>query len=390
MKKITTYIARLLLPFLLTLTLSSCWSGIELNRIAIVTGIAVDTAKDGQTAVRLQIGQMENKSSDAGSPQASNKSDLTILCGEGNNLFSAIRNFSKESSRRVFLEHNQIIIFSQSEAKKGLRQHLDFFTRDPESRMGTSVLVSEGEAKEILVTQPKQESVAPEEILRILKNQERIAVSKQVDLLEFLKKHQSESTCAVLPMIHLREDPGSKNEDEKSIVVSGLAVFHEDRMIGELTERETRGFLWSIGQLMTTALYTKTPKGEATLDITRAEGKMQISRGEDGGFQAKISIKQYAGVALLDGYNGMRMEEIIPILEEASAQVILEDVGNCLSKAKELQADIFGFGEKINRQYHKDWVNMKDKWREVFATMKIEVEVESNVVFTGRLSKIEK
>ena len=55
----------------------------------------------------------------------------------------------------------------------------------------------------------------------------------------------------------------------------------------------------------------------------------------------------------------------------------MEDV---IKTSKDLKTDCIGLGEKIRMQNPYKWEKIKDKWTEIYSELKIEVQVESQIV----------
>jgi spore germination protein KC len=46
---------------------------------------------------------------------------------------------------------------------------------------------------------------------------------------------------------------------------------------------------------------------------------------------------------------------------------------------KEMKADIIGFGEAFHRKYPEEWLDVKERWDEVFPTVEVTLNIKSNV-----------
>ena len=53
--------------------------------------------------------------------------------------------------------------------------------------------------------------------------------------------------------------------------------------------------------------------------------------------------------------------------------------------AQELQADIYGFGTSVYREYPRQWKEMKGNWDELFQQIELIVEVDLRLVNTGQI-----
>ena len=51
-----------------------------------------------------------------------------------------------------------------------------------------------------------------------------------------------------------------------------------------------------------------------------------------------------------------------------------------------MDADIFGFGESIQKKYPKEWANMENNWDEIFPQTEIEIHVDAKLRLMGRVA----
>ena len=134
MHRIKTLV-RLCLCLLLCLCLTAfgcgCWSSRELNDLAVVMAIGMDTAdRTGEIRVTAQTAKAAAMGKDGGGEGPA----YWNVSGSGQDTFSALRGMADTAGRQLYLAHNQILVFSREMAESGVQGQLDYFLRDRESR----------------------------------------------------------------------------------------------------------------------------------------------------------------------------------------------------------------------------------------------------------------
>ncbi len=72
---------------------------------------------------------------------------------------------------------------------------------------------------------------------------------------------------------------------------------------------------------------------------------------------------------------------------DATKRAIQNEAESALKKAKELDADIFGFGEEIRRKYPRRWAEMKARWDALFHDIEVRFEINTRLDGSGRLAQ---
>jgi spore germination protein KC len=367
----------------LSISTTGCWNRIELDKLAIVMGVGIDKAAEpGKIQVTAQIskpgGKNPSKNKNGGNTAFVN------IKNTGHTLNSAIWGLTRESSRRLYFPHNQIIIFSREIAEDGLQRHLDFFLRNDEIRLTQKVVIAENLASDLLEVTSLFEKIPAIEIADMLEAQVLSSKSLAVNLQQLLARLLSKTTAPVAPIIKI-----TGLGKEQTVLISGMAVFKDDKLAGQLNETETRGLLWVIGEVVSGIIDVDCPDGEgkASLHITRASSKISAEI-RDGRIHIKIIIREEGDLAGAFCPENLALPWKLTELEQKKAAVIKSEVMAALTKARELNADIFGFGEAVHRQYRKEWQELKNNWDELFPYIEVELIVEAKLRRVGKFTAI--
>ncbi|MEX2416014.1 MAG: Ger(x)C family spore germination protein, partial [Paenibacillaceae bacterium] len=257
-----------------------------------------------------------------------------------------------------------------------------FLTRDHEPRFRMNVLVAKGKAKDILELKSKINPIPSAGIKTVLEEERSLAKAPKVHLHDFVEKLMEPYNDPYLPIIRkVKED----------FEIFGTAIFKEDKMVGELTPRETRGMLRVLGEVKgglqivkfgkhkdeTVYLSIEVKKSKASIHAKIVKNKPQII----------IKIKE-------TGFMGSMTQPIelddktIKEMEQAYADSIKKEVEHTVSKIqKELKSNVFNFAGTINREHKKYWKEHQQEWETLYPSLDVIVQVKTHMPENGLIRK---
>ncbi|RAK22280.1 Ger(x)C family germination protein [Anoxybacillus vitaminiphilus] len=246
LKKISS---RFLLFVSILLLLSGCWSRRELNDLAVASAIGIDKHKDGY----LLTAQIINPSQVAPLASSTPGTPVTIYQATGGTVFEALRQLTRKSSRKVYLSHLRIVVFSEEIAKEGLRNPLDFLSRDHELRTDFYIAVARKErAENVLKVLNAQERIPANAFFSLLEvTEEAFAAATEKKIDELISEIVSEGKDPVLTGMSIigsinkggHMDNLQKVDAPAKLKVNGTAVFRDDKLVGWLNGTETKGYI---------------------------------------------------------------------------------------------------------------------------------------------------
>jgi spore germination protein KC len=384
----------LILPFFITL-FSGCWDWVELNDITIVSGISLDEAKEpDKIRLTAQVirpaalaGEGDNGGTaggEGGGGGGAEAQAARILTTTGETVFQAIRDLSTQASHKLFLSHTHVVVISREAAEKGIYRFIDFFARDPEPRPNIRLLISEGEAGEIMRHPSGVESIPALGLYSATKTAALNALSPDVTMQDASMRLASETTELIAPLTKLYQEKGTDGEKKTRVDVAGTAVFRGDKMVGTLNQKETRGLHWILDEVKTGIIVIEHAGSKQSLEITKSQTKL-TPEIRDNKLVVKISIDVNTNLGDQQcGKNLINPAEIVLMEEKQTAEIRAEITG-AVKKALELKADIFGFGDEFRRKYPEQWEKLEQRWLEIFPGIKIELEIKSRIKATGEI-----
>ena len=367
----------------LTLTCSGCWGRRELETLAIVSGIAFDSAPAGKSGVYVTVQVLritKAESNTKGSPNE--QKGYVNVSASGATVHEALRNCTHTLSRRLFLPHNLIILFGEKLARQGIKEYLDFFWREPESRDTVWVAVTNGKAADMLDASEAVETTPSADIANLIVTRQATSLASGVNMHELGLRYTSKSAAPLTSYLAIKKDNG-KNIPK----ITGTAVFDRDlKMIDKLTNRETRGLLLAINQFYQGVAVVKNPGGEkyASMEILKATSTM-TPEIKNGKLQMQVKVRCTSNVSEAMGDTDLMSPEVWESLRRREAAVIDNEIMMAIARSKQLNVDLFGFGDKVYKKYPRAWKQIESDWQEVFNSMEVKVDVNTELQRSGKL-----
>lgn len=373
-------VTTIMLLIMLTVLLSGCWDSHELDAMFIITGVALDEAANaGQVDIALQIGETQQAA--AGSSETSSpKSSVMLLKSTGNTLLGGWAELDRDSSHKLLLHHNQVLLWGAALAEQGVRKHLDLFMRDQQARMEVPVVVVEGRAEKALAAKLTQEQISGIYIAKTLDDLATTSEKYRVRLLDFASRLLDGTSAPLAPLIRV----GGEG-DKQEIKIAGMAVFKGDRMIGSLNNDETLGYVWSQGHVKKSDVTAANDLGKAVFHIAKLDCKRNVMLRPDGGVRVALAVETTLTIGELSGFDGMTPDKLMPYLVELAQEEIRQKIIDSFAAARRLNADIYGFGTAVHRKYPKEWKTMKEQWNTLFPDIELNVQVKAHIPGTGKI-----
>ncbi|WP_339264350.1 Ger(x)C family spore germination protein [Solibacillus sp. FSL W7-1472] len=379
---------------ILNFILTGCWDKRELNELAITLALGIDKVEgEDEYEVTAQVVVPSAVSMKDGTGGTA----VTLFTENGETVYEALRRMTKVSPRKIYPGHLQMLIVGEELAKEGIGESLDLLARDWELRPDFYVVVAKDvTAREILNVTTDLESIPASKMFAGLKVSEKAwAGTYGVTLDELIVDLISEGKEAVLTGIQLagNKQIGSTQQNIESISkpaqikYDNLAIFKEDRLMGWLTEQDSRGYSGITNSVKSTVTSISCPnEGKSTIEVTNFHSKIEgnIVHGKP---EVNIHTKAEGNVGevrcKIDLKNPESIQELEKIYEKEATRIINETIDVL---QEEYQSDIFGFGEAIHRSNPEEWNKIKENWDEEFSDLTVNVKVDMKIRLTGTVN----
>lgn len=374
--------AVILLISMLTAFLIGCWDNRELHTLFIVTGVALDRADSPeQVDLTVQIGKTQAESLGSGDTESQGGS-VILLKTTGSTAMEGLMELNRNSNRTLMLQHNQVLLLGKTLAMQGVRDRLDMFMRDRESRMEVLVMVVDGRAEEALSAKLDQDRISGMFLTRVMQDMSYVSSHYKVRMLDFTSRLIDKTTAPIMPIITVVGE-----NDKQEIRISGMAVFKEDRMIGRMSNDEALGYVWSMGNVKRSVVTAGQDSSKVVFQAISLDCKRDVTLRKDGGVRVELSAEATLNIGELSGFGEFTPEELTPYLVALAREEIRKKITDCFETARGLEADIYGFGSSVHRKYPKEWSSMKDRWDELFSDIELSVQVNVRLPAVGQITQ---
>jgi spore germination protein KC len=396
-----TAVAMLILPCALLLT--SCWSRVELNELAITSATSID--RDGEDWVlTYQVLIPSSISTGIGIMGGANTSPVIVYSTKGKTIREAVLHSVYESPRKLYFAHNQVIIISEETARRGLNPVLEVYLRNPDARETVDVLITSGKSRKILEQMMQIQKIPGDGIREInaIEAQDSSALP-EVRVYELAMDLASDSASALLPEITLSgsKDTSKLSDFENTTLPSKLrlgraAVIKKDKMVGWLSRKEALGVAYMKNAVKSSIVTIACPDGSGNHSTISVQGSSSEQKPSiiEGNLSVKLNVKARGELVQTDcNSQDLYKPEVIKQMETAAEKEITGYIMSGWQSLQKLNADAVGFADLAHRNYRKEWRSWQKDWDAVFARIQIKPVVRvtlSNVGLSNQPLNVEK
>ncbi|MCC3371571.1 Ger(x)C family spore germination protein [Cohnella sp. REN36] len=378
---------------LLGTVLSGCWSRHELNELAIVVGLGIDSAEGGYR-VSAQIVNPSQVSTRNGTNHL--LAPVVTFTENGKTVPEALRRMTVESSKRLYFSHLRMVIFGERLARAGIAKPLDFLSRESEMRNDFFLVVSRGATpEEILTTYGAMDPIPANNLFTKLATSDNLwAATGQITLDRLMMDLSSGGKSPALTGLEIMGDKieGKKVVSQQGIqpqalmVYRGMAAFRRDKMVGWIDEKGTKALNYLQNSLHQTVGVQKCGKdGNASLAVTSSNAhiRMEMAGGEP---VAHVDLRVEANVSDMECGSELNRPDALASLQKNGRDTITAILEDGVAEAQSLGADVFVFGLELHRQQPDYWHQVKD-WNDTFRTMRVKIHPKFYVRKIGTIDK---
>lgn len=378
-------IVAIIFLFVLLVSFTGCEKNIyvknEIESIDFAEVFAIDKAPDSENVIISIISERASGSSgESGQPSQLSAYVKTI---EGTNVFECVRQMSTWSGKKLFFGHIKTIIIGEDLARSGVLPYLDFFIRDHEFRFNSYVVVTKDvTALEVLEKGSTPDNFIADRLNNLLNNAGAESISGTMMLYEFLKKIECVCSAPYLPYITLEKHTqrlNAEKDDTMDIHLAGYAAFREDKLIGYLDEKQSRGLNWVSGQVVSGIIPIHYGAGgNISMEITKSKVKI-TPKLENGVPSADIHVSFSSNIGEVMSSTNVFSKRDLANINKLQNDVVKAEVQSLITYAQENYVDVMRIGNLLHHKYPVKAKNYPADWMKYFSHIKITVRVDSKI-----------
>ena len=380
-KKTKLFILLLLLSFFMT----GCWSQSEPKEMAIITCAVYDLDENNNLKIYLEMLDFPNIASNEGGGGQTAK----IVTLTGTSFPEMVRDTKSTIDKMMYAAHNRARIFTETFAKNGLTDTLDFLIRDYIADERPYMFVLKGDTDPMLLFKSNKDCPRGWEIIftQWLKRGSKTTTlwySKQPWIL--LRVLFSRSTIGHgrnrdIPRRHLphSEESGENEAHKYYMSLNGLAVFKDNKLVGYLDKFGIRVY-----NLLTNNIakaYISFPVEGSICCAYSLKTNCKIdTRFEKGAVYADVKLsKEIMIVQNNSEYDVSTISGVKKVQEELN-NYLKTQIEQAINQVQtEFKSDIFGIGDLFHKQNPEIWKIIQSNWDDdYFANAIFNVNVDAN------------
>ena len=370
------YLILLIIPFFL----SGCYNYQELNDLAITTGITIDY--DEETENFKIVAQVINpvKEQDA---KSSTETSFINYKGEAKSLREAVRLIVMDSPKKLYGSQLQVVILSENVLNEKLPDIIDFFIREPELRSEFKVIIAQDDkAMEGISIQTLLDDLSSSNIIDSLDTQlKNLGITAVVTLNELTNMYLNPYLEIVLPSMVVKgsaeegseKDNLANTDSETSIEIATTGVFKDNKLLGYLTEEESKTLNLIRGDISNTIISMDIDDGFIVFEPNKIKSEVEAIPNEN---TVKITVSGLAKIKEITGLANLNSPEEIKKLQNEFNKLTEEMVNKTFESIREkYNTDVFKFRDlyyKTDYKYFKE--NCNNWYEDVFPNLKLEVK----------------
>lgn len=369
-----------------------CYNYKELNDLAITSAIGIDKSDNGYK-VTAQVVNTQKEGTDNNS-----SSDPKIIIYEhtSKTVQEAVRYMVLESPKRLYPNHMQVIIISEDVAKDGILESLDLFFRDSELQKNFYVLISKDvSANQILKTLTPADSIVSSNIKKSLESDSSyLGITELVTYDELINTYLNPNKEISLPSVTLKGkmkgsdkiDNIEQSDSSTKVVLSQMAIFKDDKMIGYLDDKQSIALSFIKGKINNTIIKYKCNGGYVVVETTNSKSSINVDN--KGNFRIKIS-----GDAAINEVScdiNLENDNSISKINKQVNKEIKKNVNNTIKYVKNnYNSDIFNFLDILYKNQYSLYKKISNDWyKGKFKDSKIDIDVDIKVIEKGNTLKV--
>ncbi|WP_407313372.1 Ger(x)C family spore germination protein [Desulfosporosinus sp. SB140] len=388
-----------LLAIVLQVLCIGCWDQRDSNNMAIITVLGFDRITDEDGTDKWQIsaflmpsgaGDGTVSGSGGGGGEKPAKEEI-VWRGKGLTISEAIQDFTKRSPRDSFFADANSVIIGERAAKEDLLTIIDYLNRLREQRPGSFIMVTKGNASRLFEAEPEAEISVSRDLKELAQGTARsTGIAEGVKLMNFTTNLLSTDRDPVAPEVRLITPQEKRGEEPagppKALLVEGLGVFKDAKLVGWLNKEETMGYNLITEKITAGNVIIRVKRNDKWFGFLVQKSKPKIKTTLiDNKLNVNVTLEVKGSVAEDNGIDLSPGE--IDQVEQAISEQIEQIVMNTIETVRGYESDCLGFSEDLHRYSPKDWKEIKSHWRETFVDANVDVQVKASIENTGRLGQ---
>lgn len=350
---------KLIIIFILLLSLTGCYDYYELNELAIVIGIGIDY-KDDEYEITYEV------ISNNVAKESANTKSYTVT--EKNANFPIAMDLTSDSTRkRAYFSHTDLLVISKTIAENHLEDILDYLLRNNNIRETLQIVIAEN-PKELLSNTSENLPVISSSINDALdadKYSGSYAIKKKyINMAQELLTFGEDTALSIV------------NVNKNKIEIEDMAIFHNYKLVNYLDKKYASLYNLLNNETNNVILYTEYNDKIFSNSIFRSNIKIDVTKDTikiDGDVESQV-LENQPNFDLQD-------PQIITEIEKTFSYILNEEITQFIEILQDNKSDILYLGQNY-------YNHSRDKNNKLWPQAKIESNVKFQITKKGIIYEV--
>ena len=345
---------KILLILTIIFFVTGCYDNIELDDLAIVSGVGIDY-KDNNFHLTYEI------LSDVKTEENTALLSYTVK-GSGKTISEAFINTNYKVSKKAYFAHLKVLVLSEEVINGHFDKITDYILRDNNLRSDFKVLVANNTTPdEILKSNDKNHPVISEVITKLIDNEKynnNLVIGES--FREILAKLISENYDVILNTISLKD---------KEISIDNSYIFKDFNYQNVLSKQDSSIYNMLTKDITAIEFDKEYEKGNVTITINSSNSSIDVTKD-------KIIINTNLEGKILENNANFNLKDTSSYekLNKDFSNLIAKDIKKFIQILQENESDILGLQEIYYKKTRKE---NKELWQNSEIEVKVDLKINT-------------
>lgn len=345
---------KILILIILALLLTGCYDNIELDDLAIITGVGIDYKED-EFYLTYEI------LSDTKTEENTALLSYTVS-GKGKSISEAFINTNYKVSKKAYFAHLKVVVISESIINGHFDEITDYILRDTNIRSEFKVVIANDTSpEEILKNNSKNHPVVSEVIVNLIDNEKynnNLVIGETFK--EIIAKIISDNYDVILNTVSIKD---------KEIAINNSFIFKKYDYQATLTKQDSTLYNMLTKNIISMEFDKYYDDKNVTITITSSDSSIDVTAN-------KISITaNLEGKVLENNANfDLTKTKSYEKLNKDFSKIIEKDIKSFIELLQDNKSDVLGLQEIYYKKMRKDNKNL---WLNAEIEVKVNLKVNT-------------
>lgn len=333
----------------------------EIDKVDLVLVLGVDYA-DGEYTVSALYNT--GGSSD---PEKKGSGQEKVAQGSGSTAYEALEDLKLKNKKSISLAQTGSFLIGSEAAKNGIRENLDFLSRDETIKMESLIyVIKDMSASDFINAGIENKQTIHEDLEAIKEKQKENLTRNDNTMVNMLNDMKQTDSCVLVPYL---------TADKSGYQIQGYAVFDQFKLKDYLDQQTSEGVNFIKNVMRSYPVYLKD---KVSLQVTYTKTKLKaVIENNEITVRIKLNFETAVKEVLTD-QDIFTPEELSKLTDEQN-----EYIKNVLVKTVNYSImtglDILNLARLVENQNFSEWKNIKADWPQKISKIKYEYEIKSRI-----------